>query len=130
MSVINQIKAIFPESCWTDLWIVGGTVRDILLNQPVQDIDLVAAIPPARLETLGFRPIAPVSSSPIWFKYLPEIGKIEVTCIGEPSQLEHDLFRRDFTMNAMAMRVSGTSGSQCGMHASIELKRDGAPPVL
>lgn len=49
MSVINQVKAIFPESCWPDAWLVGGSVRDILLNQPIQDIDLVAAIPPAQL---------------------------------------------------------------------------------
>lgn len=107
MSVIHLVKAIFPESCWTYVWLVGGTVRDILLNQPVQDIDLVAAIPPAQLEMLGFRPIAPVSSSPIWFKYLPEIGKIEVTCISDPSQLEQDLCRRDFTINALAMDLDG-----------------------
>lgn len=107
MSVINQIKTIFPESCWTDLWIVGGTVRDILLNQPVQDIDLVAAISAAKLEELGFRAVSPASSSPIWFKYLPEIGKIEITVIQEQSQLEHDLLRRDFTINALAMSLDG-----------------------
>ena len=108
MSVIHQVKAIFPEVCWSDVWLVGGTVRDILLNQPVQDIDLVAAIPPAQLETVGFRSIAPVSSTPIWFKYLPEIGKIEITCIADPSQLEHDLRRRDFTINALAMDLNGS----------------------
>ncbi len=105
MSVINQIKAIFPESFWPNLWLVGGTVRDILLNKPVQDIDLVAAIAPAQLETVGFRPISPVSSTPIWFKYLPEIGKIEITVIEAPSYLEQDLRRRDFTINALAMNL-------------------------
>ena len=103
MSVINQVKDIFPESCWPDVWLVGGTVRDILLNQPVQDIDLVAVIHPEQLDALGFRLVSPVSSTPIWFKYVPEIGKIEVTVIDSPSYLEHDLHRRDFTINALAM---------------------------
>ncbi len=107
MSVINQVKDIFPESCWPDVWLVGGAVRDILLNQPVQDIDLVAAIPPVQLETAGFRPISPASSSPIWFKYVPEIGKIEITVIDAPSHLKQDLRRRDFTINALAMDLNG-----------------------
>jgi tRNA nucleotidyltransferase (CCA-adding enzyme) len=75
----------------------------MLLDQPVQDIDLVAAIPPAQLQTVGFRPISPVSSTPIWFKYVPGIGKIEVTVIDALLHLEQDLRRRDFTINAMAM---------------------------
>jgi tRNA nucleotidyltransferase (CCA-adding enzyme) len=103
MSVINQVKDIFPESCWSCVWLVGGTVRDILLDQAVQDIDLVATISSEQLEALGFRPVTPVSSTAIWFKHLPEIGKIEITRIAEPSQLMQDLRRRDFTINALAM---------------------------
>jgi len=103
MSVINQVKDIFPESCWPDVWLVGGTVRDILLNQPVQDIDLVAVIHPEQLDALGFRLVSPVSSTPIWFRHIPGVGKIEISSIADPSQLEHDLHRRDFTINALAM---------------------------
>ncbi len=103
--VINQIKQLFPASSWPNIWLVGGTVRDILLDEPVQDIDLIAALPPARLESLGFRPVSPVSSTPIWFRHTPESGKIEITVIPDPSQLIHDLLRRDFTFNALAMNL-------------------------
>ncbi len=107
MSVISQVKSIFSSAYWPRIWLVGGTVRDMLLDQPVQDIDLVAAISAAQLEELGFRPVSPVSSSPIWFSCLPDIGKIEITVIQEPSQLEHDLRRRDFTINGLAMSLDG-----------------------
>lgn len=107
MPVINQIKQLFPASCWPHIWLVGGTVRDILLDEPVQDIDLIAALPPARLESLGFRPVSPASSTPIWFRHVPESGKIEITVIPDTSHLSHDLLRRDFTINALAMDLEG-----------------------
>lgn len=107
VSVINLVKELFPATCWPDVWFVGGTVRDMLLDRPAQDIDLVAAISPAKLEESGFRLVSPVSSTPIWFRYLPDTGKIEITAIHEPSQLQLDLRRRDFTINALAMSLDG-----------------------
>ncbi len=107
MSVINRVKAILPESAWQDVWLVGGTVRYLLLEQPLQDIDLVAALAAADLEAAGFRPIAPVSSRPIWFRHIPELGNLEITVITRPSHLEHDLRRRDFTINALALDLDG-----------------------
>lgn len=107
MSVIRRIKELFPAIFWPDIWLVGGTVRDILLDQQVQDIDLVAAISSASLEEHEFRPVSPVSTTPIWFRHIPGMGNIEVTCIPEPSQLANDLSRRDFTVNALAMTLNG-----------------------
>jgi tRNA nucleotidyltransferase (CCA-adding enzyme) len=123
MSVIKHIKTLLPDTCWPDIWLVGGTVRDMLLGQPVQDIDLVAAIPPAQLEVLGFRPVSPASSTPIWFKYIPKIGKIEITVITEPQQLEQDLRRRDFAINAMAMDLSGRLIDLLGGQADLTDKQ-------
>lgn len=107
MSVISQVKSIFPESCWPNLWLVGGTVRDLLLGQPVQDIDLVAALSPDQLTSYGFRPVDPVSSAPIWFRHIPALGKVEITRLTTAYQLADDLVRRDFTVNALAITLSG-----------------------
>lgn len=107
MSVISQVKPIFPESCWPNLWLVGGTVRDLLLGQPVQDIDLVAALSPDQLTSCGFRPVDPVSSAPIWFRHIPAIGKVEITRLAAADQLADDLVRRDFSVNALAMTLDG-----------------------
>lgn len=107
MSAISQIKTLFPATCWPDVWLVGGSVRDKLLNVPIQDIDLVAALSATQLEEAGFRQITPVSSTPIWFRHIPEVGNIEITVITEPASLNKDLMRRDFTINAMAMALDG-----------------------
>lgn len=123
MTVISQIKEIFPVSCWPHLWLVGGTVRDKLLGQPVQDIDLVAALPEDLLVTMQFRPILPVSSEPIFFKYIPGIGKIEITAIGDPSQLQQDLQRRDFTTNAMAMNLDARLIDPLGGQADLATRQ-------
>lgn len=101
------IQTLFPEPYRPYIWLVGGTVRDMLLGQSGQDTDLVASISPQTLKELGFRPVSPVSSTPIWFRNLPGAGKIEVTVIAEPSLLEQDLRRRDFTINALAMDCDG-----------------------
>lgn len=107
MSVISQVKTIFPEARWPDVWLVGGTVRDMLLGHPVQDIDLAAVMSPEQLTSYGFRPVDPVSSTPIWFRHIPEIGKIEVTRLDSVDALAEDLRRRDFTVNSLTMTLSG-----------------------
>ncbi len=106
MPVISQVKSIFPASCWPNLWLVGGTVRDLLLRQPVQDIDLVAALSPKQLSSCGFRPVDPVSNAPIWFRHIPALGKVEITRLAVADQLADDLVRRDFTVNALAMTLN------------------------
>lgn len=106
-TVINQVKALFPENLHQQIWLVGGTVRDLLLGQPVQDIDLVAALSGSQLEMAGFRPVCPVSSSPIWFKHKPGLGNVEVTVIDNPATMVQELKRRDFTINAMKMGLDG-----------------------
>lgn len=124
MSVISQVKEIFPASCWPHIWLVGGTVRDMLLGQPVQeDIDLVAALPEELLVTLQFRAIHPVSSEPIFFRYIPEIGKLEITAISDPSQLQQDLQRRDFTINAMTMDLDGKLIDPLGGQADLAARQ-------
>lgn len=101
------LKSLFPPSRHDRVYLVGGTVRDMLLGRESQDIDLVAALPHDELCALGFRLVEPTSGATIYFKYHPEFGKIEVTRIGNRDALEEDLLQRDFSVNAMAMDLSG-----------------------
>lgn len=101
------LKSFFPASCHDRILLVGGTVRDMLLGRESQDIDLVTALSDTELSALGFRQVEATSGATIYFKHHPEFGKIEATRIDSMHLLENDLRRRDFTINAMAMDLSG-----------------------
>jgi len=107
-AILPFLKSLFPQPCHDRVLLVGGMVRDMLLARESQDIDLVAALPHDELCALGFRLVEPASSPTIYFKHHPEFGAIEVTRIGSMDDLINDLLRRDFTVNAMAMDLSGT----------------------
>ncbi len=105
-------------------WIIGGFVRDKILDRPTDEIDVVCigdGIALAHAVAESFRPKPPVS----YFKnfgtaqlklpdlivefvgarresYRAESRKPEV----EPGTLEDDQNRRDFTINAMAMSLN------------------------
>ncbi len=106
-AIFPFIKTIFPPSHQSHILLVGGTVRDLLLGKEGQDIDLVAALPPQEVLALGFRLVEASSTATIYFMHHPDFGKIEVTCISSVDDIENDLRRRDFTINAMAMDLNG-----------------------
>ncbi|MCE2404478.1 MAG: CCA tRNA nucleotidyltransferase [Dehalococcoidia bacterium] len=105
------------------LYLVGGPVRDLLLEKPVKDLDLVvegdaqtlASTLAARLEgrlvarsqfgtaalRLGKQSLDLVTARRETY---PRPGALpQVT----PSSIEDDLARRDFTINAMALPLTG-----------------------
>ena len=104
-----------------DLFIVGGAVRDTIMGQPVNDIDLAtSATPEEMLEAFaaqGFKVIPTglkhgtltvyVDGQP----YEVTTFRTDVQADGRHAQvefvrnIEDDLSRRDFTMNAMAYNV-------------------------
>ena len=107
-AILSFLKSLFPPSCHGRVVLVGGTVRDMLLGKEGDDIDLVTDLSPKELITLGFRAVEATSGVTIYFRHHPEFGAIEITRIDSLGDLEDDLRRRDFTINAMAMDLSGT----------------------
>lgn len=103
------------------VYAVGGTVRDLLLGRPLVDVDLAiegdaidavrAAFPSARLTTHsrfrtarltgdGVRIDVATARSETYARpgALPKVA---------PAGIETDLRRRDFTVNAIALRLNG-----------------------
>ena len=135
---ILRQAAIAADALGLDIYVVGGTVRDLLLDLPTDDLDLVVdgchpsivngqepegwgvrlakqlleIYPEARLEIHGkFQTAALIWPDGLWidiatartefYPYpaaLPEVSA---------SSIQQDLYRRDFTINALALRLNG-----------------------
>lgn len=95
-----------------EIWAVGGAVRDHLLGREPQDIDLLCADP----EGLGRRLLAAHDAALVPFLNKPGAPCLRVVSRAASDDfidlvpmhggsLASDLGRRDFTINAMALRV-------------------------
>ncbi|MFC5714249.1 CCA tRNA nucleotidyltransferase [Thalassorhabdus alkalitolerans] len=87
-------------------YIVGGAVRDYLLNGPVNDIDIATDARPAEIERM-YPKTAALGKKHGTILVLHRGLPYEVTTFrgknDESSTLSADLEKRDFTMNAMAL---------------------------
>jgi len=118
-SILTFLRQLFPAPCHGRILVVGGSVRDFLLGRECQDIDLIAAVPHAELVALGFRLVQAKSAATIYFKYHHSFGKIEVTQLASMADVDGDLLRRDFTINALAMDFSGNVIDPLGGGADV-----------
>lgn len=103
------------ETAGYETWCVGGALRDHLLGDPQQDVDLATAAPPAEVQRL-FRRTVPVGIQhgtvgvldrhrrlhevTTFRRDVSTDGRHAVVAFGV--SLEEDLARRDFTINAIA----------------------------
>ena len=108
-------------------YLVGGPVRDLLLGRPVDDLDLVlegdaVAVAERFAQTIGhpitrhtaFRTAKVLLGTPLQpfhidfvtarSEHYPEPAALPVV---RPSALEDDLRRRDFTINTLAISLTG-----------------------
>lgn len=128
--ILGLYREIGSQAAAVDMvaYLVGGCVRDLLLNRPNFDLDFViegSALAlahslqkkfPERFEILaeherfctaamnvklssGVREIDLATARTEYYEYPAALPTVE------PSKLEQDLFRRDFTINALAMNL-------------------------
>ncbi len=106
-----------------DVYLVGGSIRNLLLNIPIKDIDLAIDCHPDEVQLIAEAnnlPYIPTGiehgTSTIIYKETPiEITtfRIDKVCYGRRSDIQflctiqEDLSFRDFTINAMAMNING-----------------------
>lgn len=122
IDAIASIRLLFPEVLHNRLFLVGGSVRDQLIGQPIQDVDLVTDLSAEQLEGLSFRRVQGKTTDPIYFKSHPTFGKIEITLLADDQSLEDDLLRRDFSCNAVGMALDGTIVDPLGGQDDIKNK--------
>jgi tRNA nucleotidyltransferase (CCA-adding enzyme) len=118
----KPLKMVLDALCaHTRVYLVGGAVRDLLMDQPISDIDLACALHAEVLSRIltadqGFK-IVPTGIAHGTVLVVVENESIEITTFRAPSgrydtkyseTIEEDLAGRDFTINAMAVdTVSG-----------------------
>ncbi|MGA2286647.1 MAG: HD domain-containing protein [Dehalococcoidia bacterium] len=98
-----------------DGYIVGGCLRDLLLDRPVRDIDVALAGDPTLLaqvaaEATGGRAFGLDEERGIMRVVLPEgaaVSYVDITLLRV--DIESDLAQRDFTIDAMALPLAAVS---------------------
>jgi tRNA nucleotidyltransferase (CCA-adding enzyme) len=75
------------------------------------------------LTSLGFRHVIAKSTLPIYFRPLPDGSVVEVVQLDALSSLDQDLQRRDFTINAMALTLTGELLDPCNGHEDLSIGR-------
>ncbi|WP_230632942.1 CCA tRNA nucleotidyltransferase [Paenibacillus athensensis] len=114
--VLQQLEAAGYEA-----YLVGGCVRDYVLGRPIKDVDITTSARPEQVMAVFARTAPTGLAHGTVTVILPE-GVYEVTTfraeaeytdhrrpasVAYISDLNEDLKRRDFTMNAMALSARG-----------------------
>jgi tRNA nucleotidyltransferase (CCA-adding enzyme) len=117
----------------TGVWVVGGAVRDALLGVTPHELDLVVegdaeavartlGVPTAVHERFATYTVAGVDVAAARRETYPEPGALPEVELG--ATIAEDLARRDFTVNALAVRVSdGVGEAWPGALEDLEAKR-------
>lgn len=109
-----------------NIFLVGGAVRDILLHREIKDRDwVVVGSSPAEMIAAGYIQVGqdfPIFHCPQTNEEYSLARSVRGDIESSSVSLEDDLFRRDLTINAMAMDSSGVLIDPHGGAADIQLK--------
>ena len=94
------------------VWIVGGAVRDAILGRAITDVDLVTRDEPGDVaravrEAAG-GPAFPLSEEFGAWRVIADAGFVCDVAPLQGNSIEDDLAKRDFSANAMAVRLEST----------------------
>jgi len=124
--VLTRTLLAAADAAGLPVYLVGGPVRDLLLKQPLRDVDLVACADPAALRALAGR-VVPADRIVVHERFgtltlRGEGAALDLACARreryahpgalptvEAGSLEEDLWRRDFSVNALALPISATA---------------------
>ena len=111
------------EDAGFEAYLVGGSLRDILMGREVHDFDITSSAKPEEvMEVFSDFKVIPTGLKHGTVTVLVEDEPVEITTFRSESgysdgrhpdsvsfakSVEDDLGRRDFTMNAMACRING-----------------------
>jgi len=98
-------------------WFVGGCVRDLLLDRPIQDVDLATDCVPERITALFDKTVTVGKSFGVVVVILPDGSHVDVATFRHDGRyldnrrpesvrfgsVEEDVARRDFTINALLL---------------------------
>jgi tRNA nucleotidyltransferase/poly(A) polymerase len=121
-SIQNELYSIQKtiQKVGGECYLVGGAVRDLVMNQVPKEYDFTTSLPPQKLKTL-FKKVIETGIKHGTVTLLFPNGKYEVTTFRKEigysdgrrpdkveygTNLEEDLMRRDFTMNALALNLN------------------------
>ncbi|HOW26955.1 MAG TPA: HD domain-containing protein [Elusimicrobiota bacterium] len=119
--IVSLLRDSFSEEESRRLWLVGGCVRDVFLGRPWRDVDLASTGNPLRaIRVLGnrlkvkpfpldrergvYRMVWKRPGGPITFDFSRAEG----------NEMDKDLRRRDFSVNAMAVPLSSAPAGAAG----------------
>lgn len=104
--VPDEVQAVLAtlREAGFDAALVGGCVRDLLLDRPVADFDVATAAPP-EVVLARFPRAVPIGLRHGTVMVPTRRGPVDVTTFRAGPRLEDDLARRDFTVNAIAFRA-------------------------
>ncbi len=125
-NICRRLIDFLPGFCpGSEMYVVGGTVRDILMGRVVKDVDVVLSGDPIAVARAF---AVEVRGSFVWLhegdgipgnKFSPTArvvkgaGVVDFTAL-RGGCLKNDLLSRDFTLNALAMPLSALSGDTVG----------------